>query len=161
MGGNCGKKKERGTLWLEEQEGGPQCVVHNQLASAQHNWITRQEAAGCGSKGGHKADSEGWGTSSVKKRTRELRLLSLEKERIQGSHVAAVQYLNRTTGKMGSDSSISERSYSTRGNGFSLKEMKFGSDLREKFLVLRAVRPWHCCTSSCGCPIPGGAQGHG
>ena len=45
MGGNCGKKKEQGTLWLEEREGGPQCVVHNQLASAQHNWITRQEAA--------------------------------------------------------------------------------------------------------------------
>lgn len=82
MGGNCGKKKEQGTLWLEEQEGGPQCVVHNQLASAQHNWITRHEAAGCGSKGGHKADSEGWGTSSVKKRTRELRLLSLEKRSI-------------------------------------------------------------------------------
>ena len=136
-------------------------MVHNQLASAQHNWITRHEAAGCGSKGGHKADSEGWGTSSVKKRTRELRLLSLEKERIQGSHVAAVQYLKRTTGKMGSDSSISEHSYRTRGNGFSLKEMKFGSDLREKFLVLRAVRPWHCCTRCCGCPIPGGAQGHG
>lgn len=43
-------------------------MVHNQLASAQHNWITRQEAAGCGSKGGHKADSEDWGTSSVKKK---------------------------------------------------------------------------------------------
>ena len=30
--------------------------------------------------------------------------------------------------------------------------------MRELF-TRRAVRPWHCCPGSCGCPIPGGAQG--
>jgi len=27
------------------------------------------------------------------------------------------------------------------------------------FLLRRAVRPWHCCPESCGCPNPGGAHG--
>jgi len=29
----------------------------------------------------------------------------------------------------------------------------------EKFFTQMAVRPWHCRPGSCGCPIPGGAQG--
>jgi len=31
--------------------------------------------------------------------------------------------------------------------------------LGRKFFTQRAVRPWQCCPESCGCPIPGGAQG--
>jgi len=49
----------------------------------------------------------------------------------------------------------------TKGNGFKLKEGKYRLDVRRKFCTQRAVRPWHFCPESCGCPIPGGAQGHG
>ena len=46
-----------------------------------------------------------------------------------------------------------------RGNGFTVKEGRFGLDVRTKFITQRVVRPWHSCPWSCGCPIPGGAQG--
>jgi len=40
-----------------------------------------------------------------------------------------------------------------RGNGFTLKEERLGLDIQ------REVRRWHFCPESCGCPLPGGAQG--
>lgn len=38
------------------------------------------------------------------------------------------------------------------GNGFTLKERKFKSDLRRELFTERAVRRWHCCPESCGAP---------
>ena len=38
----------------------------------------------------------------------------------------------------------------------SKQKRRFRLDVRRKFFTLRAVRPW---PESCGCPIPGGAQG--
>jgi len=39
------------------------------------------------------------------------------------------------------------------------KEGRFRLDVRRKFFTQRAVRSWHCCSESCGCPNPRGAQG--
>ena len=47
----------------------------------------------------------------------------------------------------------------TSGNGSKLKEGGVRLDVTGKFFTQRAVRPWHCCPESCGCPIPGGVQG--
>ena len=48
-----------------------------------------------------------------------------------------------------------------RGNYLDLKEGRFRSDVRRRFSTPRVVRPWHCCPEKCGCPIPGGTEGHG
>jgi len=47
----------------------------------------------------------------------------------------------------------------TNGYGFSLKEGKFGLEVRKKFFTQRAGRCWHSCPEKLWCPIPGGAQG--
>jgi len=36
---------------------------------------------------------------------------------------------------------------------------RFRSDVGLQSFIQRAVRPRHCCPESCGCPIPGDAQG--
>ena len=70
----------------------------------------------------------------------------------------AFQYLKEPTERMGRDS-IEECGDRTRGNGFKIKEKAHKLDTRKKFFFMRTVRPWYCCPESCGCPIPGGAQG--
>jgi len=38
-------------------------------------------------------------------------------------------------------------------------ELFVRNEILGRIFLLREVRPWHCCPESCGCPIPGGAQG--
>jgi len=47
-----------------------------------------------------------------------------------------------------------------KGNDFTLKKRgRFRLDIQRKLFTQKAVRPWHSYPESCGCPIPGGAQG--
>jgi len=40
-----------------------------------------------------------------------------------------------------------------------LKEGRSRLDVRKKFFAQGALRHWHSCPESCGCPFPGGALG--
>jgi len=77
---------------------------------------------------------------SYKARLRELGLFSLEKRRLQGPLLAAFQYLKWAYKRAGEALLTSARSDRTGDNGFKLKEGRFRSDVRKKFLTVRVVR---------------------
>ena len=98
---------------------------------------------------------------SYEERLRELGLFSLEKRRLWEYLTAAVQYLKRADMRAGEGHFIRACSDRTRGNGFKLKEGRFRSDTRKKFLpsseggeALEQV-----VQRSCDCSLPGSIQG--
>jgi len=76
-----------------------------------------------------------------KERLRELGLLILEKRRLWGDFIAALQYLKEAYRK----AELFTRSCSdrTRGNGFKLEEGRFILGIRKKFFIMRVARPWN------------------
>ena len=94
---------------------------------------------------------------SYEERLREVGLFSL-KRRLQGELVAALQYLKGDYKQEGNQLFILSDSNRTRENVFKLKEKTFRLYTGRCF-TQREVKPQHCCPESCGCPIPGGAQG--
>jgi len=77
---------------------------------------------------------------SCEDRLKRLGLFSLEKRRLQGDLVAAFQYLRRAYEKDG-DKLISRACCDrTRSNGFTLKESRFGLDIRKNFFPKRVVK---------------------
>ncbi|PKU40386.1 hypothetical protein llap_9317 [Limosa lapponica baueri] len=77
---------------------------------------------------------------SYKYRLRELGLFSLEKRRLCGHLIVALQYLEGAYKKDGDK--LFRRTYcdKTRGNVFKLKEARFRLDIRKKFFTMTVVK---------------------
>lgn len=69
-----------------------------------------------------------------------LSLFSLKKRRLEGDLVAAFQYLNGSTGKLGRTLIARDFCDRTGGHGFKLREDGFSLDIRKKFPAIRVVR---------------------
>jgi len=80
---------------------------------------------------------------SYEDRLRELGLCSLEKRRVWGHLSAAFQYLKGAYKKDGERLFTRACSDKTRGNGFKLKEGRFGLDIRKKLFTIRVVKHRH------------------
>ena len=70
-------------------------------------------------------------------------MFSLEKRGLQGDLIAAFQYLKETYREDGEGLFIRECRDRMRGNGFKLKEGRFGLDNGKKFFTMRVVRQWN------------------
>jgi len=80
---------------------------------------------------------------SYEKRLRELGLFSLQKRRLWGDLIAALQYLVGAYRKDGENVFRRACCDRTRTNGFKLREGRFRLDIRKKVFTLRVVKPWH------------------
>ena len=79
----------------------------------------------------------------MKKRLRELGLLSLEKKWLCRDLIEAFQYLKRAHRKTGDGLFIREWNERTRDNGSKQKERRYRLDISKRYFTMRVVRQWN------------------
>jgi len=90
----------------------------------------------------------------------ELGLFSLEKRRLQGNLIAALQYLKGAYKKRCDKCFSRACSNRTRGNGFQQKENRFRLDIKEELFYHEGGETLAQVAQRGGrCPIPGNIQG--
>jgi len=75
-------------------------------------------------------------------RLRVLGLFSVEKKRLRGDLIVALQYLKGASKKDGDRLFSRACNDRTRGNGFKLKEGRFKLDTGKKFFAVRVMKHW-------------------
>jgi len=80
---------------------------------------------------------------SYEDRLREFWLFSLEKRKLWGDLIAALQYLKGAYRKDGEGLFTRVCSDRARGNGCKLKEGRFRLDMMKKFFTMRVMKHWN------------------
>ena len=79
---------------------------------------------------------------SYEEGVRELGLFSLEKRRLWGDLMAAIQYLKGPYRKDGENIFSRACCNRTRSSGFKLRKGRFKLDIRKTFFTVRVVKHW-------------------